>query len=93
MSESAESGQFNPALLVMAKKGTFKQSTKMTRYLDKNLKRCLEKDEREAIYKVYPQPNAKASAVPNPDKYITDILRINSIKIKMHRAKRSKSLS
>ena len=70
----SDSGQFNPASLVKAKEGTFKPDTKMTRYLDKHLKRCLEKEEREAIFKVHPRPDAKVCTVPLPDKYITDYL-------------------
>ena len=46
----------------------------MTKYLDKHLKRCLEKEEREAIFKAHPRPDSKVCAVPMPDKYITDFL-------------------
>ena len=34
----------------------------------------MEKEEREAIFKAHPRPDAKACAVPMPDKYITDFL-------------------
>ena len=67
-------GLFDQASLVRAKEGTFKPPSVMTRYLEKHLKRCLEKEEREAMYKMHPRPDAKVCTVPMPDKYITDFL-------------------
>jgi len=48
------SSQLNPASLVRAKESTFMSGTKMTRYLENHLKRCLEKEEQEAILKAHP---------------------------------------
>ena len=40
---------FDPATLVEAKEGTFKVSPTMQKYLDKHMKRCLTKEERDAL--------------------------------------------
>ena len=36
----------------------------INKYLDKHLKRCLEKEEREAIFKAHPRPDSKVCTVP-----------------------------
>ena len=73
-SDSDSTTQFDPASLVKAKEGTFRPTSKMTKYLEKHFKRCLTKEEREAIFKEHPRPDTKVCSVPLPDKYITDFL-------------------
>ena len=43
--------------LVEAKEGTFKVSRSMQRYIDKHLRRCLTKEERDALFKEHPRPD------------------------------------
>ena len=50
-------GQFDPASLVKSKEGTFSVPSTMKKYLNKHMKRCLSKEEREAIFKEHPKPD------------------------------------
>lgn len=43
-------------------------------YLEKHLKRCLSKEERDALYKENPRPDLDISMPPKADKFITDFL-------------------
>ena len=65
---------FDPASLVKAKEGTFKAPKTMQRYLGKHLKRCLSKEEREALFKEHPRPDVDACVPPKVDKYLFDFL-------------------
>ena len=46
-----------------AKEGTSKVPRIMQKYLDKHMKRCLTKEERDALFKEHPRPDL-ASCVP-----------------------------
>ena len=74
-SDSAEDSLpcFVPAALVSAKEGTFKVPQSMQRYLDKHLKRCLTKEEADALFKEHPRPDLSCLA-PAVDKYMRDFL-------------------
>jgi len=65
---------FDPASLVRSKEGTMKVSKPIQRYLDKHLKHCLTKEEREALFKEHPRPDLEATLAPKVDKYISDFL-------------------
>ncbi len=65
---------FDPASLVEAKEGTFKAPLEMKRYLNKHMKRCLSKEEREALYKEHPRPDLVSCTPPKVDKYMADFL-------------------
>ena len=41
---------FEPSSLVKAKDGTFQTPKSMRKYLEKHLRRCLSKEEREALF-------------------------------------------
>ena len=65
---------FDPASLVRSKEGTMKVPKPIQRYLDKHLKHCLTKEEREALFKEHPRPDLEATLAPKVDKYISDFL-------------------
>lgn len=46
----------------------------MRKYLGKHLRRCMTKEEREAVFKEHPRPDIEACTVPKPDKYMSDFL-------------------
>ena len=75
-SDSAEDSLpcFEPAALVSAKEGTFKVPQSMQRYLDKHLKRCLTKEEVDAVFKEHPRPDLSSCLAPAVDKYMRDFL-------------------
>lgn len=68
------SGQFDPASLVKSKEGTFSAPSIMKKYLNKHMKRCLSKEECEAIFKEHPKPDLHSCSPPKVDKYISDFL-------------------
>ena len=65
---------FDPASLVKSKEGTFKTPSGMSKYIRKHFKKCITKEEREALYKEHPRPDVDACTPPRVDKYITDFL-------------------
>ena len=65
---------FDPALLVSAKEGTFKATSGMKKYLEKHMKRCLSKEEREALYKEHLRPDLASLVPPKVDKYMSEFL-------------------
>ena len=67
-------GQFDPASLVKSKEGTFSVPSTMKKYLNKHMKRCLSKEEREALFKEHPKPDLHSCSPPKVDKYISDFL-------------------
>lgn len=76
-SESAEGSalpHFIPSSLIKSKEGTFQAPSDMKRYLNKYLRHCLSKEEREALFKKYPRPNLEACAPPKVDKFMSDFL-------------------
>ena len=68
---------FDPADLVKSSEGTFKAPKLIQEYLDKHFKRCLTKEEREALFREHPRPDAESCSVPQVDKFITDFLGRN----------------
>ena len=46
----------------------------MKSYLDKHMKRCLTKEEREALFKEHPRPNLDSCVPPKIDKYMSEFL-------------------
>jgi len=73
-SHASHSGPFDPAALVKSKEGSFKPPEELTTFMSKHFKRCLKKEEREAMFKDHPRPDISAATVPKADKYITDFL-------------------
>ena len=67
-------GQFDPASLVKSKEGTFSAPSMMKKYLNKHMKCCLSKEERDAILKEHPKPDLHSCSPPKVDKYISDFL-------------------
>ena len=65
---------FDPASLVKSKEGTFLAPPMMKKYLDKHMKRCLSKEERDAMFKEHPKPDLQSCNPPKVDKYISEIL-------------------
>ena len=65
---------FDPSSLVKTKEGTFRAPQAMEKYLNKHLKRCLSKEEREAIFKEHPKPDLDSSVPPKADRYMIDFL-------------------
>ena len=49
-------------------------SRAMEYYLEKHLRRCLSKEEREALFKEHPLPDIDVCVPPKPDKYLCDYL-------------------
>ena len=46
----------------------------MRKYLDKFMKRCLSKEEREALFREHPRPNLDSCNAPKVDKFISEYL-------------------
>ena len=46
----------------------------MQQYLNKHMKRCLTKEEREALFKEYPKPDLDTCVPPKVDKYMSEFL-------------------
>ena len=67
--------EFDPAELVKHKEGTFAVPKPISSYLSKHVKRCLSKEEREALFKEHPCPDLDACLV---DKYMSEFLGKNS---------------
>ena len=65
---------FDPTSLVKHKEGSFTPSRSMKRYLGKHLRRCLQKQEWEALNKEHPLPDIDACMAPKADKYLLDYL-------------------
>ena len=65
---------FDPQSLVKAKEGSFKAPKAMKKYLNKHLRRCLSKEEREALLKEHPRPDLESAVPPKADKFIIDFL-------------------
>ena len=65
---------FDPAALVKTREGTFKAPKAIKHYLEKHLRRCLSKEEREALHKEDPLPDIDACVPPKVDKYLSDFL-------------------
>ena len=59
---------------VKAKDGTFQTPKSMRKYLEKHLRRCVSKEEREALFKEHPKPDLPVCAPPRVDKFMTDFL-------------------
>ena len=72
--DCAGPSNFDPESLVKSREGTFKPPNPMERYLKKHLRRCLSKEEREALFKEHPLPDIDACTPPKPDKYLMDHL-------------------
>ena len=71
---TAKSMEFDPSELVKKKEGTFSAPEQIASYLDKRMKRCLTKDEREALIKDHPRPDSASCKVPAVDKYVKEFL-------------------
>ena len=65
---------FDPSSLVKSKEGTTKVPKTIQKYLDRHLKHCLSKDEREALFREHPRPDLEVTIAPKVDKYISDFL-------------------
>ena len=65
---------FDPAELVRSREGTFKAPKVIQQYVDKHFRRCLLKEERDALFKEHPRPDLDSCAAPKVDKYIVDFL-------------------
>ena len=65
---------FDPASLVKAREGTIKVSPLIKKYLSKYMKRCLSKEEREALFREHPRPDLDSCSPPKVDKYISEFL-------------------
>ena len=65
---------FKPGSLVKSKEGTFQVPSDIKEYLDKYMKRCLTKEEREALFKQHPRPNLDSCLPPKVDKYMSEHL-------------------
>ena len=66
--------EFDPSELVKKKEGTFSAPEQIASYLDKRIKRCLTKDEREALIKDHLRPDSASCKVPAVDKYVKEFL-------------------
>ena len=65
---------FKPASLVKGREGTFKPPKAMEHYLGKHLRRCLTKEEREALFREHPLPDIDACTPPRTDKCVSEVL-------------------
>lgn len=65
---------FEPSSLIKSREGTFQVPPDMRKYLNRHLRRCLSKEEREALFKEHPRPNLESCTAPRVDKYISDFL-------------------
>ena len=72
--ESGDILDFDPTELVKNREGTFVIPKSVETYLSKHLRRCLTKEEREALFKEHPRPDAEVCTVPKVDKYMTEYL-------------------
>ena len=59
---------------MISKEGTFRPPESMTRYLKRHLRRCLSKEEREALFKEHPRPDLESCSPPQADKFMTEYL-------------------
>ena len=73
-SSAAKQAEFDPAELVKKKEGTFTAPAVITDYLEKRMKQCHTKDEREALIKDHPKPDSPSCKVPAVDKFIKEFL-------------------
>ena len=71
---SLSAAPFDPASLVQSRESTFTPPDQIVKYLQKNFKHCLSKQEREALFKEHRRPDTAVCVVPRVDKYITDFL-------------------
>lgn len=71
---SPQSEGFDPSSLVKAKEGTMSVPEPIRTYLQKYLKCCLSKEEREALYKENPRPDLEETLPPKVDKFMMDFL-------------------
>lgn len=69
--------EFDPAELVKRKEGTLPVPKPISSYLSKHVKRCLSKEEREALFKEHPRPDLDVCLVPKVDKYMSEFLGKN----------------
>ena len=65
---------FEPSSLVTSREGTFKAPRPMRKYLEKHLRRCLPKEEREAMFREHLKPDLPVCSPPKVDKYMSDFL-------------------
>jgi len=65
---------FDPASLVRGKDGTFTPKFQIESYSNEHLKRCLTKEERDALFREHPRPNLDSCVPPKVDKYIVEFL-------------------
>ena len=65
---------FDPASLVQSKEGTCKVSSQMRKYLNQHMKRCLSKEERDALFKEHPRPDLDSCTPPKVDKFMSEFL-------------------
>ena len=65
---------FDPAALVEAKEGTVKVPRAMQRYLEKHMKHCLTKEDRDALFKEHHHPDLTSCVPPKIEKYMLDFL-------------------
>lgn len=65
---------FDPASIVQSKDGAIKVPRVIVKYLDRHLKRCLTKEEREALFREHPRPDLDVTLAPKVDRYISDFL-------------------
>ena len=72
--ESGDVLDFDPTELVKNRKGTFVIPKSVETYLSKHLRRCLTREEREALFKEHPRPDAEVCTVPKVDKYMAEYL-------------------
>ena len=72
--ESGDILDFDPTELVKNREGTFVIPKSVETYLSKHLRQCLTKEEREALFKEHPRPDAEVCTVPKVDKYMTEYL-------------------
>ena len=62
------------AVTVVVQEGTFKTPSGMSKYVRKHFKKCITKEEREALYKEHLRPDVDVCTPPRVEKYITDFL-------------------
>lgn len=72
--ESGDFLNFDPTELVKNREGTFVIPKSVESYLSKHLRRCLTKEEREALFKEHPRPDTEVCTVPKVDKYMSEYL-------------------
>ena len=65
---------FDPASLVRSREGTMKVPRSIQKYLDKHLRHCLMKEEREALFKEHPRPDFDTTLAPKAERYMSDFL-------------------